>query len=174
MAAEAGEHRGAGTIGADGERMRPGFEYAFELRVEVDPEIPLGGSDPGEGLHFTPISGGDFDGPLLRGTVRPGGGDWWVGTGLVCRLDARYVIDAEVAEGIASVDVVNRGYWRTDAASAERLEAGEHVDETRLYYRTAFVFQTAHPELQWLAASQFVGYARPGPGTVVIRVFRLL
>ena len=156
------------------ELMQPAFEYAFELRAEIAPDVPLGGSEPGEGLHFAPIVGGDLDGPLLRGRVRAGGGDWWVGSGLVCRLDARYVIDAEVAGGYASVDVVNRGYWRVDPAAAERVDAGEYVDEMQLYYRTAFTFQTGHPELQWLTSSQFIGYARPEPGRVVIRVFRLL
>lgn len=174
MAAETGAADAASTAASAGALMQPGFEYAFELRVGVDPEIQLGGPGAGEGLHFTPITGGDFDGPLLRGRVRAGGGDWWVGSGQVCRLDARYVIDAEVAGGYASVDVVNRGYWRVDPEAADRVDAGEHVDETRLYYRTAFTFQSGHPELQWLTSSQFIGYARPEPGRVVIRVFRLL
>jgi hypothetical protein len=151
----------------------PGFEYCFELRCAVDDPLPLGGSAPGEGLHFARVSGGDFDGPRLRGRVLDSGGDWWVGRGLTVTLDARYVIEAEVAGGTAGIEVVNRGVWRTDPASFERMLAGEDVGEEELYYRTAFVFRTEHPELQWLIESQFVGYARPEPGFVVIRVFRL-
>lgn len=155
--------------------LTPAFETCFELRVAVDDALQLGGADPGEGLHFARISGGTFDGPRLRGRILPGGGDWWDGSGLTVRLDARYVIEAELADGgTAAIDVVNRGYWRTDAAGLAQMEAGEHVSEEALYYRTAFVFQTEHPELAWLTSSQFVGYARPEPGHVVIRVFRLV
>lgn len=153
--------------------MTPGFEYCFELRCAVDPELPLGGSTPGEGLHFARVSGGTFEGPRLRGRVLDSGGDWWNGRGLTVTLDARYVVEAEVSDGTAGVEVVNRGIWRTDAETFERMLAGEDVTEEDLYYRTAFVFRTEHPELQWLVESQFVGYARPEPGLVVIRVFRL-
>ena len=153
--------------------IEPGFEFCFELRVAVDDALPLGGAVEGDGLHFARITGGTFDGPRLRGRVLPGGGDWWNGRGLVVRLDARYVIEAEVSEGLAAVDVVNRGTWRTSEEAFARMLAGEAVSEAELYYRTAFVFQTEHPELQWLVESQFVGYARAEDGDVVIRVFRL-
>lgn len=157
------------------ELMQPAFEYCFELRVEVADALPLGGAVAGEGLHFAPITGGSFAGPRLDGRILAGGGDWWRGRGLAVRLDARYVIEAELpGGGLAAIDVVNRGCWRTDPSAYARLEAGERVGEEELYYRTAFTFQTEHPELQWLAESQFVGYARPEPGRVVIRVFRLV
>lgn len=154
--------------------LEPGFEFCFELRVAVDDALPIGGALAGEGLHFARISGGTFEGPRLRGRVLSGGGDWWHGRGLVVRLDARYVIEAEVSEGRAAIDVVNRGTWRTSEAAFGRLLAGEALSEAELYYRTAFVFQTEHPELQWLVESQFVGYARADNGDVVIRVFRLI
>lgn len=156
------------------ELLTPGFEFCFELRFAVDDALPLGGRTPGEGLHFARVAGGGFDGPRLRGRVLDSGGDWWFGRGLTVTLDARYVIEAEVADGTrAGIEVVNRGVWRADEATFERMLAGEDVGEAELYYRTAFVFRTEHPELQWLVESQFIGYARPEPGHVVIRVFRL-
>ena len=154
--------------------MDPAFEFCFELRCRVEDPIPLGGGTPGEGLHFAQVSGGTFDGPKLRGTIRDSGGDWWNGRGLTVTLDARYVIEAEVTDGTSGVEVVNRGIWRTEPATFERMLAGEPVSEEELYYRTAFTFRTEHPELQWLTESQFVGYARAEPGHVVLRVFRLL
>ena len=81
--------------------LEPGFEFCFELRAAVDEALPLGGALEGEGLHFARITGGTFDGPRLRGRVLAGGGDWWHGRGLVVRLDARYVIEAEVSAGRA-------------------------------------------------------------------------
>lgn len=153
--------------------MTPGFEYCFELRCDVAEALPLGGLAPGEGLHFARVTGGTFEGPLLRGRVLDSGGDWWNGRGLTVTLDARYVIEADVPGGAAAIEVVNRGIWRTDGATFERMLAGEQVGEDELYYRTAFVFRTEHPALGWLTESQFVGYARAEPGVVVIRVFRL-
>lgn len=158
----------------DATLMQPGFEYCFELRVEVEEAIAIGGAGAGEGPHFAPISGGSFEGPLLQGRIMPGGGDWWNANGLTVKLDARYLIEAELGHGSAVVDVVNRGIWRTTEQAFERMLGGASISETELYYRTAFAFQTAHPELQWLAESQFVGYARAKPGLVIIRVFRLI
>ncbi|WP_404430811.1 DUF3237 domain-containing protein [Microbacterium lacus] len=154
--------------------MKPDFEYCFELRCQVDEALPLGGQTPGEGLHFARVSGGTFDGPRLSGTVLNSGGDWWRGKGLMVQLDARYVIEAAVSDGTAGIEVVNRGIWRTDPTTFERMLAGEEVSEQDLYYRTAFQFRTEHPELQWLTESQFIGYARSDPGHVIIRVFRIV
>ena len=154
--------------------MQPDFEYCFELRCQVDEALPLGGQTPGEGLHFARVSGGTFDGPRLSGTVLNSGGDWWRGQGLTVHLDARYVIEAEVSDGTAGIEVVNRGIWRTDPETFERMLAGDPVSEQDLYYRTAFQFRTEHPELQWLTESQFIGYARAEPGFVIIRVFRIV
>ncbi len=125
-------------------------------------------------MHFARVTGGTFEGPRLGGTILDGGGDWWNARGLTVELDARYVIDAEVSDGTAGVEVVNRGVWRTDESTFERLRAGGDVSEVDLYYRTAFRFRTEHPELQWLTESQFIGYARAEPGVVAIRVFRIV
>ncbi len=156
--------------------IQPDFDYCFELRVAVDDPFQLGGHDH-DGLHFAPIVGGTLSGPRLDGRILPGGGDWWVGRGMTVQLDARYNIEARLSgssDETAAVEVVNRGYWRTDEATYERMLAGDEVDESRLYYRTAFTFRTDHPDLAWLCRSQFIGYARPAPGHVMIRVFRLV
>lgn len=91
------------------------------------------------------------------------------------RFDARYAIEAQVEGTTAGIDVVNKGIWRTDPDTFERMIRGEAVTEEDLYYRTAFTFRTDHPELQWLtqSQSQFIGYARPDGENVVLRVFRL-
>jgi hypothetical protein len=151
------------------ELMAPALEYCFELQVDVTAPRRIGRGEGGQ-LHFTPITGGRLTGPRAEGTVLPGGGDWWVDHGTTTQLDARYLVEIDGHV----VDVVNRGYWRANAAAIERFEAGEAPGEEDLYYRTAFVFQTDAADLRWLAESQFVGYARPGDDQVVIRVFRVV
>lgn len=149
--------------------MEPALEYAFELRVEVAEALRIGRSESEE-LHFTPITGGTVSGPGLEGIVLAGGGDWWTARGDTVQLDARYLVRA--SDG-AVVDVVNRGYWRAAPDVAARLFAGEEVSEEELYYRTAFVFQTDAAAHRALTESQFIGLARPEPGLVCIRVFRI-
>ena len=149
--------------------LEPGLEFVFELRVEVSEPIRVGRT-ASEDLNVTPIVGGTVSGPRLNGRVLRVGADWWVTRGATTQLDARYLIEAD--DG-AAVDVVNRGYWHAGEDVERRLYAGEDVGEDELYYRTAFVFQTGAEAHRWLTEAQFVGYARPEPGHVCIRVFRV-
>lgn len=147
----------------------PGLEFVFELKVAVSEPIRVGRT-ASEDLNVTPIVGGTISGPRLNGRVLGVGADWWVTRGATTQLDARYLIEAD--DG-AAIDVVNRGYWHAGEDVERRLYAGEDVGEDELYYRTAFVFQTGAEAHRWLTEAQFVGYARPEPGHVCIRVFRV-
>ena len=149
--------------------MQPVLEFAFEVRVDIAHELHVGrGID--EVLQFTPITGGTVAGPLLNGTVIAGGGDWSVERSGTTQLEARYLIQAD--DG-SSVDVLNRGYYRTSSEVLERVAAGEHVDEADYYFRTAPIFQTDAPAHRWLAENQFVGLARDDNGQICIRFFVL-
>lgn len=106
---------------------------------------------------FTPILGGTVDGPRLKGTVLPGGGDWGVDRSGTSQLEARYLLQAD--DG-AVIDILNRGYFRADPAVAHRLNAGQPVDDSEYYLRTAPVFQTDAPAHRWLCEHQFIGSGR--------------
>jgi len=149
--------------------FEPGLEFVFELKVAVSEPIRVGRTAC-EDLNVTPIVGGTISGPRLAGRVLPVGADWWVTRGATTQLDARYLIEAD--DG-AAIDVVNRGYWHAGDDLERRLSAEERVGEDELYYRTAFVFQTGAEAHRWLTEAQFVGYARPEPDRVCIRVFRV-
>lgn len=150
--------------------QQPVTEFAFEVRVDCAPSERIGHGD-GDVLSFTPITGGTVSGPLLTGSVVPGGGDWSVerrkGT---IELDARYLLRA--ADG-ALIDIVNRGFYRVPPELAEAAEAGEPIPEEQLYFRTSPVFRTDAPAHRWLAESVFVGLAEDDldNGQIVIRFF---
>jgi hypothetical protein len=134
----------------------PELRFAFEARVDIAPTEQIGhaGSAP---LGFTPITGGTVDGPRLRGSVVPGGGDWAVTRpGEATDLDARYLIRAE--DG-ALIDIVNRGFWVAPPEVEAALDAGEQVDPGRYYFRTQPVFRTDAPQHAWLTRTVFVGVA---------------
>ncbi|GAA2212871.1 hypothetical protein GCM10009850_083330 [Nonomuraea monospora] len=143
----------------------PALTFAFEIRARLSPTLRIGG-----GAEFTPIVGGTVDGPRLRGTVLPGGGDWSETRGQVCRLNARYLIQAE--DG-AVIDIVNRGYYHEGAGSPGQYDGALRVSEAGVYYRTSPVFRTDAAAHAWLARTVFVGLARDGAGEdeVVIRMY---
>lgn len=148
----------------------PELEYAFEVRVDVAASERIGHGD-GDVLSFTPITGGTVDGPLLRGSVVPGGGDWSVERAKgVIELDARYLLRAQ--DG-ALIDIVNRGFFRIPAELVPRAEAGDRLPEEQVYFRTSPVFRTDAPAHRWLAESVFVGLAGDDheSGQIVIRFF---
>ena len=55
---------------ADAEAL-PQLEFIFSAHVTVDPPLELGDMGKG-GRRIVPITGGEFSGPQLRGTVLPG------------------------------------------------------------------------------------------------------
>jgi Protein of unknown function (DUF3237) len=156
----------------DSEEGVPHLRFAFEARVDCAPGEHVGNGD-GDPLEFVPIVGGTVDGPRLRGTVVPGGGDWSIKRGpTLYELDARYLLRAE--DG-ALIDVVNRGFYRTKNAEAmTRMEAGEELPATEVYFRTYPVFRTDAPRHRWLAETVFVGLARDEAGQVCIRFYEVL
>ena len=156
----------------DNGREDPRLRFAFEVRVAVGPGEHVGHGE-GDSLEFVPITGGTVDGPRLRGTVVPGGGDWSVRRGpTVYELDARYLLRAD--DG-ALIDIVNRGFYRTETVEAmERMEAGEELPASEVYFRTSPVFRTDAPQHRWLAETVFVGLARDEGGQVCIRIYEVL
>lgn len=147
--------------------IEPRLEFAFEVRVDIDPFVRIGRSTDEE-LTFTPISGGTVAGPLLNGVVLPGGGDWAVERFGTAQLEARYLLRAD--DGTV-IDIINRGYYRASAEVMARVEAGENVPESEYYFRTAPVFQTDARVHRWLAEHQFLGLARDEDGQVCVRVW---
>jgi len=119
------------------------IEFAFRIDVHLAPEMHIGRGIE-ERLTFTPITGGTVEGPLLNGSVIPGGGDWGIERLGTSQLEARYLLRAH--DG-ALIDILNRGYYRSSPDGTE-------------YFRCAPVFQTDAPEHRWMAEHQFVGTAR--------------
>jgi hypothetical protein len=59
------------------ELTQPQLQFAFEARVAVAPALDLGDIAKGR-RRIVPITGGEFSGPQMRGTVMPGGADWQI------------------------------------------------------------------------------------------------
>lgn len=145
----------------------PSLEYAFEIVAEIDDGHRIGRSAD-EQLWFTPVTGGTVRGPLLNGTVLPGGGDWSIERSGTSELEARYLIQAD--DGTV-IDIVNRGYYRAAPEVEARLDAGQEVAQDEYYFRSAPVFRTDAAQHRWLTEHQFVATLRAVGNTVVVFVF---
>jgi hypothetical protein len=166
------EHVGlsAQQSGSTGEPVPPRLTFAFELRVRVGNPVEVGPVTHGR-RRIVPIEGGTIKGPMLNGTVPAGGADWQtIQADGFTELDTRYTIKTDKGD----VVYVQNGGIRTAAPDVmQKLLAGQVVDPKLVYFRTQPKFETAAPNLQWLAKSLFVGVGERYPNEVVIRFFKV-
>jgi hypothetical protein len=132
-------------------------EFVYEAIVEIGAAVDVGATPLGH-RRYIPITGGTFAGPRCRGTILPGGADWQTDrTDGVTEADALYSVRAD--DGTVII-VHNRGVIAHGGA----------------YMRTALRFEAPAGPFGWLNESQFLSSISggPRPGTVIIRVFRVL
>jgi uncharacterized protein DUF3237 len=148
----------------------PRLTFAFELRVRVGNAVEVGQVPHGR-RRIVPIEGGTIKGPMLNGTVPAGGADWQtIQADGFTELDTRYIIKTDKGDLV----YVQNGGIRTAAPDVmQKLLAGQAVDPKLVYFRTQPKFETAAPNLQWLAKSLFVGVGERYPNEVVIRFFKV-
>ncbi len=112
----------------------------MKLEVAVAPPVKIGATPHGT-RAIAPISGGHFEGPLLRGKVVPGGADWTLlRSDGVLELDLR--ISLETDDG-AQITMSSFGMRHGPPDVIAALARGETVDPSTYYFRTAPRFETA-------------------------------
>jgi hypothetical protein len=147
-------------VGAAPAAPAPSLEYAFTATVTLAPPVEQGTVDGGR-KRFIAITGGKVQGPLLSGTVMPGGGDWQtILPGGLTRVEARYFLRAD--DGTV-IEVANPGVRTGSPEVIERLAKGENVDPSAYYFRTTPRFEVAAGKHEWLRRHAFVarGIRRP-------------
>lgn len=146
-------------------------EFLFEVRIEVAAAVGTGGTVGGE-RRIVSILGGSFEGPRLRGSVLPGGSDAiFVQPAGRTLLDVRLVLKTH--DG-AAVYVQYRGVRNGPEAVMKRLGAGEAVDPSEYYFRTAMLFETGDARYDWLNDVVAIGVGSRLPTGPVYRVFSVL
>jgi hypothetical protein len=153
----------------------PRLEFVFELKAHVEAPIKVGVT-AGRERRIIPIGEGTFEGPGIdgkgiRGKVQPGGADYQViqPDGFT-ELEARYILETDQGELIY---VVNRGMRHAPPEVIAKLNAGEAVDQSQIYFRVVPTFETSSPRLQWLTRTLFVSTGERYPDGVLIRFYRL-
>lgn len=133
-------------------------EFVYEAIVEISAPVELGRTALGV-RRYIPITGGSFKGERLSGRVLPGGADWQL----------------ERSDGVTEVDALYS--MKCDDGTVIIVHnCGLLSMEGGFYARTAPRFTVPEGPHDWLTRSQFVGSVAggPRPGTVLIRVYRVL
>ena len=163
----------AGSVVAQDMPEPPGLEFAFEVRVQVADPVVVADLPSGQTRRIIDILGGTVEGPEIRGEVLPGGADWQLirqSDGFT-DIDARYTIRTDDGHLIY---VSNIGIRHASPEVMRRLNAGEVVDQSLIYFRAIPKFETEAPGLDWLMTHLFVSSGERYPNGVVIRFWKVL
>ena len=130
------------------------------------------GATPNGNRRIGLVAGGTFEGARLKGTVLPGGADW-----IIVRSDGSTTLDVRLVlqtDDGATIGMTYRGMRHGPPAVMERLNAGQNVDPSEYYFRTAVAFETAAPRYDWLNRIIAIGTGRRPPEGPVYEIFEVL
>ena len=100
---------GLGTK-AQSDAPAPEMEFVMQLKVTLDKPYVVGETPHGK-RTVIPITGGTFEGPLLKGTILNGGADWQLAKGGRTEVEAIYSIktDDDVFIHIRNRGIISMG-----------------------------------------------------------------
>jgi hypothetical protein len=126
--------------------MQSRLLMTLQVNVAATQDI---GAVPHGTRRTVPLRGGTFEGPRLRGTVRPGGSADW----LLLRADGVLELDLRVTletDDGALISMRSFGLRHGPPDVIAAIGRGEPVDPTKYYFRTTPRFQTAAPAYLFL------------------------
>lgn len=144
--------------------------HLFDIVIDLAPQVSFG-----NGRVWFASAGGFFEGPRLKGTVLPGGGDW-----AVFRPDGTMVLDVRLAlrtDDGALVHMTYSGRWVIPADLRQEMAdpATRHqVSPERYYFRTAVLFETGADEYAWLNDIVCVGSGYLVEGGIAYKISQVL
>jgi hypothetical protein len=148
-------------------------DFLCDVVVDVDWRgmVDIGATPRGE-RHIVYIKGGTFDGPKVKGSVLPGGGDWFIRRpdGVV-ELDVRIVFHTDDGHLIYGYF---RGINNMAPEVALRVFAGEVVDSSEYYFRITPILETASQKYGWLNRIVTVAIGELTSTGVCYKVYNIL
>ena len=148
MQPDGGDNKIGGQIGnvALGEALKTRLLTTLRVIVTAPQNI---GAVPHGTRRTAPLSGGDFEGPRLRGTVVPGSSADW----LLLRVDGVLEMDLRVTlrtDDGALISMKSSGLRHGPSDVIAAIGRGETVDPATYYFRTLPRFETADPRYAFL------------------------
>ncbi len=141
------------------------------VRIIAAPPQKIGAIPHGT-RSIVPVTGGDFEGPRLRGKVMPGGGDWLLlRSDAVLELDLRIMLETD--DG-ALIHMSFQGLRHGPADVIAALGRGEVVDPASYYFRTVPRFETSTEKYAFLNRIITVSVGETRPDGAVHRIEEIL
>lgn len=148
------------------------LEHLFTVSLSVESPLQVIGQTPFGDRRIAKVTGGSFEGKKLKGTVRPGGGDWiLIRQDGVTQLDVRLVMETDDKHLIY---MTYKGLRHGPAAVMERLAGGEAVDASQYYFRTTPYFETGSDKYAWINRICCVATGHRPPTGPVYTVYEVL
>src|SRR5262249_47549202 len=125
---------------ANGREIAMKSQPLMTVRLTASPPQRVGAVPHGV-RSIVPVTGGDFEGPRLRGKVLPGGSDW-----LLLRSDGVMELDLRITletNDHALISMTFQGLRHATPDVDAALGRGEAVDPARYYFRTLPRFETS-------------------------------
>jgi hypothetical protein len=152
------------------EFVEPRLEHLYDMHVDLEAPQVIGQTPMGVRQVFI-VKGGTFEGPKLKGTILPGGGDWaTMRPDGAIQLDVRATVQTD--DG-AMIYAYYSGYIHP-VATAMRAAAGEDLPLNEYYFYTSPIFQTGAPQYDWLNRTVAIGRGRVVEGGVEYRVWAVV
>lgn len=145
-------------------------EPAFDLHLKLSGPTDVGQTGPAGLRRLVSILGGSLEGKGLKGKILPGVDYQIVHPDGLTEIDAHYVVQMESGDLLY---ITNRGMRHAPAEVLRKLNAGETVDQSQIYFRTVVSVETAAAALEWMNRTIFVCAGERQPNEAVIHVYRV-
>jgi hypothetical protein len=146
--------------------------HLFTIIIKLQPPIEMGDTPAGKRRIFT-VTGGEFVGNKIRGTIAP-----IIGSDvLLVRADGSAQQDVRMLLQTDDGELVLMTYRGVRHASPEvnlRIARGEQVSGSDYYLRTSPFFETSSARYSWINKIVSVGVGERRGDSVVYEVFEIL
>lgn len=146
--------------------------HLFTITIKLQPTIEMADTPAGKRRIFS-VSGGEFVGDRIRGTIMP-----VIGSDLaLVRADGAVQLDVRMLLKTDDGELVLMTYRGVRHASDEvnaRIARREQVSASDYYLRTAPFFETSSPKYSWINKIVAVGVGDRRADSVVYEVFEIL
>lgn len=148
--------------------------HLFDMVVDLHAPLSMGLGPLGRRV-FYPAAGGSFEGPKLRGTVLPNGGDW-----AIFQSDGTMTLDVRLTlrtDDDALILLRYEGRYRAPAEQRAALADAttrHQIDPATYYFRTMPLFETGAKQYAWLNGIVGVGSGYLVEGGIAYKVWQVL
>lgn len=146
--------------------------YLCTMRIRVSDSYIMNDVPVGERRRIDIFNGGEVEGPLLRGTILPGGSDT-----LLTRNDSSLAPSVRLmikTDDEALILVRYKGIRHGPPEVMERIANGMNVEPSEYYLRNAPFFETSSGKYDWLNRIVSVGIGRRETDSAVYDVHEIL